>query len=192
MAGCPAGAKRDEMIYPIAMQVHVIWHPESDALCRPLAEMVYVALNRDPYQPLLPGIGIPVFFRCAGIDPAVRSGPPRPIRVPDTKFDLRIALVTSDLVMDPTWEAFLQDSETEVKKHPGTAALIVFDLSGGVIEGDRLAVRLDPEDPRERERLMQHVLLQCCRLLGGRERGAAEAGRGAAPLKLFISHTSVM
>ena len=66
------------MIYPIAMQVHVIWHPESDALCRPLGETVYVALNRDPYQPLLPGIGIPVFFRCAGIDPggaecAVRS-----------------------------------------------------------------------------------------------------------------------
>ena len=37
------------------MQVHVIWHPESDALCRPIAEMIYLALNRDPYQPLLPG-----------------------------------------------------------------------------------------------------------------------------------------
>ncbi len=41
--------------YPLAMQVHVIWHPESDALCRPIAEMIYLALNRDPYQPLLPG-----------------------------------------------------------------------------------------------------------------------------------------
>ena len=56
------------MIYPIPMQVHVIWHPDSHAVCRSLADAIYLALNRDPYQPLLPGIGIPVFFRCAGAD----------------------------------------------------------------------------------------------------------------------------
>ena len=28
--------------YPIPMQVHVIWHPAGDALCRPLAERIYL------------------------------------------------------------------------------------------------------------------------------------------------------
>ncbi len=54
------------MSYPIPIQVHVIWHPDSDKVCRPLAEKLYIPLNRDAYQPLVPGIGIPVFFRCAG------------------------------------------------------------------------------------------------------------------------------
>ena len=58
------------MPYPIPIQVHVIWHPDSDAVCFPLAQKLYIALNRDPQQPFLSGVGIPVFFRSAGSDPA--------------------------------------------------------------------------------------------------------------------------
>ena len=36
---------------------------------------------------------------------------------------------------------------------------------------------------------MQLVLLQCCRLLGQRLRSQDDKPRGAAPLKLFLSHT---
>jgi hypothetical protein len=82
------------MSYPLPLQVHVIWHPESDRQCRPLAEKIYGALNRDAYIPLLAGIGIPVFFRCAGGDPANKESAPAPIALPDTEFDLRIALLT--------------------------------------------------------------------------------------------------
>jgi hypothetical protein len=133
------------MTYPIPMQVHVIWHPESDALCRPLADGIYLALNRDPQQPLLPGIGIPVFFRCAGAIPGDRIGPPRPIDVPDTRLDLRIALFTSALILDPAWMAYLEASATEVR--PREAHLICFDLSQGGLDGERLTVRLDPAAP---------------------------------------------
>jgi hypothetical protein len=85
-------------MYPITMQVHVIWHPNGDALCRPLAEHIYLTLNRDPYQPMLPGIGMPVFFRCAGAEIGDADGAPQRIIVPDTKLDLRIALVTEDML----------------------------------------------------------------------------------------------
>ena len=177
------------MIYPIPMQVHVIWHPDSHAVCRSLADAIYLALNRDPYQPLLPGIGIPVFFRCAGADREDRAGAPLPILLPDTKLDLRIALVTSQFAMSSAWMEYLDRSAAEVAKNPQNAVLLCFDLTSGALEGARLAIRLDPEASRFAEQAMQHVLLQCCRLLGGRVRGGGGSNRGAAPLKLFLSHT---
>jgi len=175
--------------YPIPMQVHVIWHPRGDALCRPLAERIYLTLNRDPHQPLLPGINMPVFFRCAGADSGDVTSVPHPISVPDTKLDLRIALVTEHLVVDPAWREYLNANSDEVDQNPDEAIFFSVDLSRGGLEGERLSVRLDPSDPRLAERLLQHVLLQCCRLLGGRGRGDPAEQRGAAPLKLFLSHT---
>ncbi len=176
-------------MYPIPMQVHVIWHPDGDGACEPVAEQIYHALNRDPYQPLLPGIGIPVFFRRTGTAPEDRTGVPRSINVPDTKLDLRIALVTAELIDDPAWMAYLDRSGRDVESKALDGALICFDLSGGGLDGDRLAVRLDPAVPGFADQVMQHVLLACCRLLAGRRQAGSAAGVGAAPLKLFLSHT---
>ena len=66
-------------------------------------EVEVEALNRDPSQPFLSSIGIPVFFRCAGADPKTPKGLPRPIKVPAPQFDLRIALTASKLVVDKPW-----------------------------------------------------------------------------------------
>src|SRR5215213_4068379 len=108
-------AKATSMTYPIPLQVHVVWHPGGDALCRPLAERIYVALSRDPDRPLLPGIGIPVFFRCGPAAPGAGGSTPRPIEVgADTEFDLRLALVTPELAVDDAWLAYLDASEAEV------------------------------------------------------------------------------
>lgn len=179
--------------YPLPLQVHVIWHPRDDALCRPLAERIYVALNRDPDRPLLPGIGIPVFFRCGPADPHAPDGTPRPIEdAADTECDLRLALASPELALDDAWLAYLDANEAAVRADPLRRALVVFDLADGAMDGRRLAVRLAPGDPRLVEQLLQHVLMQACRLLGGRPRGGggtAAAPRGAAPLRLFISHT---
>jgi len=181
------------MTYPIPLQAHIVWHPGSDALCRPVAERIYLTLSRDPDRPLLPGIGIPVFFRCGPATSGARGGSPRPVEIgADTEYDLRLALVTPELVMDPDWMAYLDANEAEVRRDPLRRAMIVFDLTDGALEGRRLAVRLAPDDPRLAERMLQHVLLQACRLLGGRPRGGGGTGpatRGAAPLKLFLSHT---
>jgi hypothetical protein len=176
------------MSYPLPLQVHVIWYPESDSTCRPLAEKIYVTFNRDAYQPLVPGIGIPVFFRCASSTENPTSGP-APIAIPDTEFDLRIALLTSKFVLDPNWQAFLDRSTQEVRAKSDSAALIPVGLSPGMAEGGARAIQLNSAGNRINDLLIQHVLLQACRLLGRRPRTSGNQGRGAAPMRLFLSHT---
>ena len=178
------------MPYPIPIQVHVIWHPESDKLCRPLAEKLYVALNRDAYQPLVPGIGIPVFFRCVGADPAApNSSAPAKIAVPDTEYDLRVALLTPDLILEGGWKTYVDDNRREVAGRRSHATLLAFALGPGLADGDELTIVLDPDSKRIGEQILQHVLLQACRLIAQRPRETGSDNLGAAPLKLFISHT---
>lgn len=179
---------RTDSTYPIPMQVHVIWHPKSEKLCRPIAEFIYLALNRDPQQPLLPGICIPVFFRSIGADPSDPSSAPRPIAIGDTLLDLRIVLRTSEMVMSDEWMVFLDNCRKEISGRQPKALMVVFDLSKGGLEDEHLAIRLDPGTVNLNERVLQHVLLQCCRLLGGRV-DTVNPDLGAAPLKLFLSHT---
>jgi len=169
------------------MQVHVIWHPQSDSKCRTFAEKIYVTFNRDAYQPL--GIGIPVFFRCAAGRAGDPASTPAPIAIPDTESDLRIALLTSDFVLDANWKAFWERSMQEVRAKGNAGGILLFGLSPGMKEGDSKVVQLDTLGERLGDVLIQHVLLQACRLLGKRPRVSASPGRGAAPMKLFLSHT---
>src|SRR5215475_11143219 len=114
------------MPYPIPLQIHVIWHPDSEEICFPLAQKLYIALNRDPSQPFLSSVGIPVFFRCAGVDPATPNGVPAPIVVPEPQFDLRIALTTSDLIDDDAWMKYVADNQAEVASKRDRATMLVF------------------------------------------------------------------
>jgi hypothetical protein len=175
--------------YPLPIQLHVIWHPESDSRCRPLAENIYCTFNRDPNQPLIPGIGIPVFFRCAAGQAGSAKSAPAPISIPDTKFDLRIALLTSDFVLDEKWKAFWEHCIQEVRVKGDAGAILPFGLSRGMAEGGAKAIQLDGLGERISDVLIQYVLLQACRLLSGRSRASQSPRRGAAPMKLFLSHT---
>src|SRR5262249_8176883 len=102
------------MPYPIPLQIHVVWHPDSEDVCFPLAKRLYTALNRDLYQPLIPGIGIPVFFRCAGKHPAQSKDVPAPISIPDGQYDLRVVLSTSKLLLDRAWCDYVVDNANDV------------------------------------------------------------------------------
>lgn len=175
--------------FPIPMQAHVLWHPLDDAVCRPIAVQIRTALTRNSYQPLVPGIGKPVFYRCAGETPGQPSGSPRPLRLPDTLNDLRIALVTANLLEDPAWVAFLDKSAVETRKKGAHGATIRVALTKSAAAGGDLVEAIDLVDPEAADRVLQLVILQSCRLLGGRPRGDEAQGRGAAPLKLFLSHT---
>ena len=142
------------MSYPIPIQVHAIWHPGSDKLCRPLAERLYLALNRDAYQPLVPGIGIPVFFRCAGADPAVEaSAPAADIAVPDTEYDLRVALLTPELALDDGWQKYLADNYRDVATKRDRATLLAIALGQGLADTDEKAVVLAAEGDRLAEQI---------------------------------------
>jgi hypothetical protein len=175
------------MPYPIPIQVHVIWHPDSDEVCFPLAQKLYTALNRDPQQPFLSGVGIPVFFRSAGSDPAQPKAVPAPISVPDTDYDLRIALTTDNLVLDDDWLDYLKANFVEVAGRRDRATMLALGMPppGSTVN----AVVMDLADPRAGERILQHVLLQACRLIAQRAMPTEGGNRGAAPLNLFLSHT---
>ena len=50
--------------YQPILNVYIIWHPDADALCRPLAQAVYTCLKRDPEESFARSIGITTYFRC--------------------------------------------------------------------------------------------------------------------------------
>ena len=177
------------MGYPLPLQVTVIWHPESDKTCRPHAEKIYTALNRDPYQPLVPGIGIPVFFRCAGADPRRPLEPPAPVQAPAGTHDLRVILLTAEYVLDDKWEAYRASSLQEIAGRHDQAALVILALGDGIASGEEKVVAISLRDARAGEMVLQNVLLQASRLLAHRPRNGGASERGAAPLRLFLSHT---
>jgi hypothetical protein len=181
--------KEPNMAYPVPLQIHVVWHPRSDARCRPIAERIYRLLNRDPFQPLVPGIGIPVFFRSAGGNPADSSSDPAPIVTSEVGCALSIFLLTSDFVLDDVWERFRASCAQDLKGHRDKAALISIFLEAGLAEGDAKAIVLDEKSARSSDLIVQHALLLACRVLAGRAREGDLAARGAAPLRLFLSHT---
>lgn len=165
--------------FPIPMQAHVLWHPSDDAVCRPIAEHIRTALTRDLYQPLVPGIGIPVFYRCSGGTPGQPSDPPRPILVPDTLNDLRVALVTANLLEDPAWVAFLDKSAVETRAKGAHSATIRVALTKSAAAGEDLAEVIDLADPQAADRVLQLVILQSCRFSVGVP--GAMKPKGAAP-----------
>lgn len=164
--------------------IHLVWHPRSDAICRPLAEQLYAKLNREAYQPLLPGIGVPVFYRCIG-DPGSIGGVPAPIRVDGKSADLRVFLVTADFLNAPAWEDYLDASIEELAAAPERGCVLPVMLAAGLADGDRKATVIEqPAAESALQTLLQLVLLQACRLLGGRS-----GDRGPRPARLFLSHT---
>lgn len=175
--------------YPVPLQIHVIWHPSSDRICRPLAERLYGLLNRDAFQPLVPGIGIPVFFRCAKARSREPLSAPAPIEVAGGSVDLRVALVTPELVLDDVWDSYWHDSARHVAARRDRAALVSIALGPGLAAGAYKVVALDPAQPRTPELVIQHVVFQACRLLASRVRTGGTAEQGAAPIRLFLSHT---
>jgi hypothetical protein len=177
------------MTFKVPLQVHLIWHPKDDGLCRPIAEHLRTALTRDPYQPLVPGIGIPTFYRCTGATPENPDGVPLPIRMADTLSDLRIVFVTADLMDSPDWRRYLDDNIAETKAKAPRAVTIRVALSKAAAGGADLAVLVDPTGPKAIDQILQLAILQACRLVSGRPPGDGGRPKSASPLKLFLSHT---
>jgi SLOG cluster2/TIR domain len=176
------------MSYPVPLQVHIIWHPRSDERCRPHAQRIYSMLNRDVFQPLVPGMGIPVFFRSAGRDPVNKLSEPAPISVSPVEGNLTVFLLTSEFVLDDVWEGFRTACVENAKGRRDKSAVLSIFLEPRQAQGGAKGIVLDPASPRTSDLLVQHVLLQACRLLAGRARDALTT-QGAAPLRLFLSHT---
>ena len=144
------------MAFRIPLQVHVIWHPKDDSHCRPIAEYLRTALTRDSYQPMVPGIGIPMFYRCAGAIPGRVNG--------------------AELEDDPGWHRYLADSIAETNAKSPHAATIRVALSSAVAGGADLVI--DPKSPQAVDQVLQLAILQACRLLSGRPRDSESSTAG--------------
>ena len=170
------------MPMPIALQVDVFWHPDDDPSCVEIAKIVYKALNRDPFDPFLPGIGIPVFFSSP-----YAAGKESSPTTDEVQCDLRLALLTPALVLDMDWQVYLAMNREQIRAKREHGTLIEFGVGQGLLDGPELGIELPPDaDPAQI--VLEHTLLQACRLLAGGAR-VNQATRGAAPLKLFLSHT---
>ena len=177
--------------FPLPLQIHVVWHPDSDTRCRPIAETIYKRINRDPTNPLLPSLGIPVFFRCAGADPADPKSRPAPIApLDETELDLRIFLMTADYFFGPSttpndeWVSYRDESRAEVRANRHKALMVEFGLDENAVGGAALGLQIDKDDDAE-DFVLGNTLLQACRLLSGRQDAGAN-NSGAAALR-FVS-----
>jgi hypothetical protein len=86
------------------------------------------------------------------------------------------------------WEGFRTVCAENAKGRRDKSAVLSIFLEPRQAQGGAKGIALDPASPRTPDLLVQHVLLQACRLLAGRARDGLTA-RGAAPLRLFLSHT---
>ena len=132
-------------------------------------------------------MGIPVFFRSAGADPTAPKGVPAPILVPENQYDLRLALTTADLLLDRAWSRYVTDNLAEVASKRDRATMLV---CGKLLPNSSLLAQvMDFKDPGTGELILQQMLLQACRLITQRQPASNGENVGAAPLKLFLSHT---
>lgn len=170
------------MLNAIPLRVEIIWHDEDSEICLPIAETLYKAMARDPYEPSVPGIGLPIFFRALSADAA---GP----RVyPDTaERELKLVLSTAALRLDAPCQGVIETLRASVAAERGRNTLVEIGLTPGLLDSAALGVEIPAGDGRA-DRVLEIALLQACRLLGGRLRDRDDQ-RGAGALKLFISHT---
>lgn len=166
------------MLPPSPLHIELFWHPGDEALARPLAEHVYKKLNHDPTDNTLPGLGIQLFFSNQ-LFPVRKHRPPERL--------LRLVLLGPKLILDETWRSSLASFSEEDSATDHTQVTVCVGLISRAVKGAKLGVDLSGEENAPRA-LVDLAVLQCCRLLSGRERDGTR-GRGAAPLKLFISHT---
>lgn len=166
------------MKYPVPIRIEIYWHPGDGELCRPLAEAVYAALNRDPSNPALPGLGIPVRFYTT-LEPQVDPAAPERL--------LRLVLVASSLVLSDTWTSTQARMKKEDALAPDRRITVLAGLAERHLGGPLLGVDLSADKDKARA-LIDLTILQCCRLISGRI-SKTSSSIGVAPLKLFVSHT---
>ena len=129
----------------------------------------------------MPGIGIAVFYRCAGASSGNVNGVPRPIEMPDTLNDLRIVLVTAELMDDPDWSRYLDNSIAETRAKAPHAVTVRVALSAAITGGADLAIGFDHTSAQAADQILQLAILQACRLLSGRPRDVAGGNRARHP-----------
>lgn len=179
--------------YSPLLNVYVVWHPDADSRCRPLAAALYKCLNRDPDKPFSRGIGIPTYFRCvAGPDREV----PLAIDLDGAEHTVILVLVEEHLVFVEPWADYVADlfiqAETSAGKHlvvPVALSGSAFNLHSAIAKANFVRLfNLEPDTVKIK--LLHYVTHALARLLENKQRSSGQGIKlSPLPIKLFISHT---
>jgi hypothetical protein len=176
------------------LNVYVIWHPDADARCRPLAESLYTSLNRNPAKPFAPGIGIPVYFRCRA---EAGKEVPLAIDVDAAEHTVIFVLVEDNLVVaDESWKDYVAEIYTQILTGNESHLFVPIALTKSAVNlhpaiAEANFVRLfDLDADTVKAKLIHYATHALAQLLENTQ-PEEEAGIKLSPLpiKLFISHT---
>ncbi|WP_425404107.1 TIR domain-containing protein [Hwanghaeella sp.] len=170
------------MQYQVPVQIEMLWDAVDNEICLPIAQQIYKVLNRDPFDPAKPGIGIPVYFLTNPLSWGSLDTLPK-----DARRTLRVILLTPSLVLRSEWSQIQHKVTSPAQDHRDEMVAFEVGLSEGLVASGDLGLDVSGADDMAGP-VLDQVIVQTCRLLAGRARPEMQA-RGAAPFKLFISHT---
>jgi len=176
---------------------HVLWHARfMEGL--ELAHEIYSGLCRDITRPISRGIGIPVFFHSLA-EPTPQSLTQR-IALDAAQSTVVLPLVDDLMTESDAWTAALEKLYSIIPPAPqGPHRLFPVALTRNSYNVSTIIsrlnfIRVDSESSAERaESLLAKITHELCRLLLQDEMMAygptpSQAGEGAAPVRLFLSH----
>ncbi len=180
--------------YHPVLNVYVVWHPDADALCQPLAESIYTHLNCDPNQAFARGIGIPTYFRSVATEQ--NQAVPLAIDLNSAVHSVVFVLVEDQLVTDPPREEYCAELYAEIQSSHGRHLFVPVALTESAFNLDASIatanfVRLQDLAPKSRQPMLVHYVLHClAQLLENKvQPDVSNAQLSPLPIKLFISHT---
>lgn len=171
------------------LNVYIIWHPDAEARCQPLATALYSALNSNPDTPFARGIGIPVYFRCH----SQADGAPLAINRDDAKQSVMFVLIEENFMCATAWKTWLTALyHANTGEHlivPVALSKSAFHLQAAISKTH--FVSLHELEPAAASQHLQH---QASHILGRLlENTARTTKQGIAlsplPIRLFISYT---
>jgi hypothetical protein len=179
--------------YRPLLNLFIVWHPDAENQCQPLAQALYQAFNRDPDHPMARGIGIPTYFRSVN-QPG--KDLPSSIDLNTAEHTVILVLGEASLVNDDAWGDYLADYYRRCKTSGGKHLFLPVALSASAfnLHPDVAAsnfVRLfDMATEQISNRLLHFVTHALARLLDGKQTSTALGNvLSATSIKLFISHT---
>jgi len=178
--------------YEPRLQIFILIHPESKFKYR-MYELMYSFFTRDVKNPLLRGLGIPIFFW----DPFAKLNKVENYKINFDKslHTVVIAFVDSKMVIDDKWSLYLEGLWDEIKDQV-SHRLIPIDMDGTGLEISKKLKKVNyiryhkfPEEIRE-QFLIMSLAHEICRILLVDPKSTTS--NPLHKIKLFLSHTKVM
>lgn len=179
--------------YHPVLNLFILWHPQADSQCQPLALALYNAFNRDPDHPFARGIGIPTYFRCIN---QPDKDTPLAIDCDAAVHTVLLVLVEANLVNDEAWADDLANYYRQCQSSHGRHLFLpvalsqsAFNLHPDIAQSN--FVRLYDRVPDAvRGSLLHFATHALARLLANSQTVTAQGTiLSPLPIKLFISHT---